>query len=109
MRCLWILWFSTDQERKAAKLLKRVADILEYPAEDIKYQYDVDIPGFRAVFKTALRQASRDGCIVEAIALCERVGSNWTIEGSVHKGLSFVSQATRISGVSICECYLVAE
>jgi hypothetical protein len=107
MHCQWVLWCNTTLERKAAKLLDRVLVALGREPTSIAYDPDIDIPGIRVTFTTALPNLARDSCIVEAMALCQKVGANWMIEGSVHKCLSFSCQHTHISGVSICECYLV--
>ncbi len=68
-------------------------------------EYDVDLPGMRVAFHTELRRGSRDGRIVEAIELCEKVGTEWMLEGSVQKCLSLFSRRIRISGILACECY----
>lgn len=107
MRCQWILWCETSEQRKAARLLERAENAIGCAAEEICYQHDPDIPGLRASFKTTLQEGPRESCIVEAMALCERIGAGWVIEGSVHAHLSFFSQQLRIVGICSCECYLI--
>jgi len=106
MHCQWVLWCNTNQQRKAAKLLSRVTEALGCVPRDVGYQYDVDIPGFRATFTTTLQAASRDSCVVEAITFCEKLGANWVIEGGIRERTSFFSQQMKITGVVACECYL---
>jgi hypothetical protein len=42
---------------------------------------------------------------VEALTLCERLGSNWVIEGTVRRNFSLFSQDIRRNGIVRCECY----
>ena len=48
---------------------------------------------------------TRDNCIIEAITLCERIGSEWVLEGSIRGQFSLFSQHIRKSGIVGCTCY----
>lgn len=105
MWCLWVLWCNTNQARMAARSMKWAIDSIGRPSKVCLYQYDIDIPGIRASFYTKARKNTRNDCIIEAIALCERVGEEWVLEGRIRGEFSLFSQHVRKSGIVGCECY----
>jgi hypothetical protein len=105
MWCQWVLWCNTNQARTAARSTTWAIDSIGRPFKACLYQYDIDIPGIRASFYTKSGKHTRDDCIIEAITLCERLGSEWVLEGSIRRSLSLFSQHIRKSGIVGCECY----
>lgn len=105
MWCRWELWCNTKEPRKAVKLRDRTVEALARKPWTPSFQFDVDIPGFSARFHTEMLASSHAERIVEAIELCQRIGSEWMVEGRVHDQLSLFSQKLRIPGIVGCNCY----
>jgi hypothetical protein len=104
MWCRWVLWCNTTQPRKAAKLLNWAATTIGGPACGCSYQYDIDIPGISASFATKSKKSSRNECIIEAIRLCERLGSAWMISGTMRRYFALSSHKIERPGIVYCSC-----
>jgi len=105
MWCQWELWCNTNKAITASRAVAWARGAIGRPFHACLYQYDIDIPGIRARFYTKAGKRSRSDCIVEALTLCERLGSNWVIEGTVRRNFSLFSQDIRRNGIVRCECY----
>lgn len=104
MKSEWFIWCVTKNERKAQKILDRVADGLNHAPENVCINPDEDIPGYSLRFDIPIRAVSWNDTIVELVDLGYRVADTWVIlpgwaRHSIYESAEAFSDECRITGV----------
>jgi hypothetical protein len=105
----WTAWSDAKSEKAARVVAARLFAALHHPVEHEAFARYDKTGGWRFTFRTRLDEATRNDCVVAALALGMRVGYSWILGGDVYQSLEGWSNAARVSGVTNLQWQLLDE
>lgn len=105
----WTAWSDAKSEKAARVVASRLFAALDHPVENEAFAPYDKIGGWRFTFRTRLDEATRNDCVVAALALGMHVGYSWILSGDVFLSLEGWSNAPRIAGITNLQWQIVDE
>jgi hypothetical protein len=99
MKAAWRIFIESAKETKAVKVFARFCGELGVSIDGLVLE-PYHKGGYVASFETQLESDQWNDCVVEIIALGQRVAYQWLITGSVHDSLDGWSSDSRVSGIT---------
>jgi hypothetical protein len=103
----WRAWTDAKSEKAARIVASHLFSALDCSAENEAFAPYEKTSGWSFTFQTRLDGASRNDCVVAALALGMRVGYSWILSGDVFHSLAGWSNAARVSGITNLQWHLV--
>jgi hypothetical protein len=110
MRARWHVWSTARSEKSARHVASRVLRLLGQPTIDpVVFAPYSKTGGWTFSFEVRLSGATWNDCVVDVIALGQRVGYGWRLSGDVTERLEGWSNEARIAGVTSIQWQLWPE
>lgn len=103
MDAVWTVWCDAKQEKSARKVAHRLLRKLDRDVQSLAFAPYPKTGGWTFTFSAPLMGTTWSEWVVDAVALGQRVGYQWTLYGSVLSDPSAWSARSRISGVTAAE------
>ena len=107
MYATWKLWVNTKSEDTAYTITNRVLKDAGIEALNITIEPYPKTEGLVLRFEVALTSGSWNDCVVEVIALGQRMAREWQLSGDVNVDISGWSTKAAVIGVRAAEWNLV--
>jgi hypothetical protein len=98
MEAHWKVWSSASSEKSARIVANRLLRELARPAEQLSFAPYPKTGGWVFAFRTVLQGATWNDCVVDVIALGQRVAYSWGLGGDISSDPEGWSNNSRISG-----------
>src|SRR5689334_1497802 len=105
----WTAWTDAKSEKAARVVSSRLIMALDHPAEEENFMPYQKTGGWRFMFQTRLNEATRNNCVVAALALGMRVAHSWILSGDVFHSLEGWLNAARVAGVTNIQWQIIDE